>query len=254
MIKFANDRSGRKGADPAPIDILIGCPIQKRDWIISEWFWHAVAACKVAGVKPGFLFVMDTSEEPLFTMVKNLSEINGVDLWIVPVEEVQRADKRDWSHIRYERMVVLRNLLLEGVRELGPPLFLSLDSDMLLHEEAIKVLIDTLSEQDAQAVGGKSYLSHTGRAHPTYAMIGYQNSLKRPDSEGTFKVDVLMAIKLMTPPAYNVDYEFHAHGEDIGWSLACKREGLKLWWNGSVCSKHVMRVVDLDKIDARAGF
>lgn len=254
MIKFANDRSGRKGSAPKPIDVLIGCPIQKREWIVSEWFWHAIAACKVADVKPGFLFVMDITEEPLFTMVKNLSEINGVDLWVVPVDEVQREDKRDWSHIRFERMVELRNTLLGAVRSLAPPLFLSLDSDMLLHEDAIKVMIDTLNTQEADAVGGKSYLSHTGRAHPTYGKMGYQNNMQRPDSEGTFKVDVLMAIKLMTPAAYAVDYGFHAYGEDIGWSLACKELGLQLWWNGSVCSKHVMRRADLDKIDVRAGF
>lgn len=254
MIKFSNDKTGRKGSPPEPIDILIGCPIQKREWIISEWFWHCVAACKMADVKPAFLFVMDVSEEPLFTMVKNLAEINGFDLYVVPVDEVERDDKRDWSHVRFERMVELRNILLGAVRSIEPPVFLSLDSDILLHSDTIVDLLGTLEATEASAVGGKTYLSHTGRMHPTYGMIGYQNNLQRQDSDGTFKVDVLMAIKLMGPAAYNVDYAFDSHGEDIGWSKNCKAAGLKLWWNGTHCSKHVMRPQDLDKIDIRAGF
>lgn len=254
MIHYTYDKSGRKGTEPEPIDILIGCPIQKREWIIAEWVRHVMSATKKAGLKPGFLFVMDPNEEPLSTMVHNQAMIKNVDLWVVEVEEAERADSRVWNSIRYERMVELRNLLLGAVREINPPLFLSLDSDILLHQDSLASMVHVLHDNDAGAVGGKAYMSHTGRTYPSYGRIGYQNNLQRTDSEGVLKVDVLMAIKLMTPAAFNVDYTYDGHGEDIGWSKACKEAGLSLYWDGTITNKHVMRPQDLTRIDVRAGF
>jgi hypothetical protein len=48
-----------------------------------------------------------------------------------------------------------------------------------------------------------------------------------------------------------VDYEFSAQGEDIGWSLACERAGLKFAWDNRFVSKHVMAPEHLGRIDPR---
>lgn len=98
---------------------------------------------------------------------------------------------------------------------------------------------------------GKAYMSKAGVANPSYANFNKQGSLVRSDSCGVFPVDVIMAIKLMKPSAYNVDYKPARQGEDIGWSLHCKEKGLKLGWTGEVTSRHVMSKKDLDKNDIR---
>jgi hypothetical protein len=67
-------------------------------------------------------------------------------------------------------------------------------------------------------------------------------------------VDVIMAMKLMKPSAYWVDYRDHEQGEDVGWSIACQEQHLRLGWDGRVCSKHVMKPEQLDPIDARCGY
>jgi hypothetical protein len=157
-----------------------------------------MAACRKAGLKPGFIFVMDPEEEPLNTMIHNLCKINNVDLWIGNMREEPREDKREWNSIRYEKMVMLRNYLLQGVRRVAPPLFLSLDSDILLNADALVSMSANLAEKpEYAAVGGKAYMTHTGTQYPSFGQFRHANSMHRHESSGTFKVDVIMAIKLM---------------------------------------------------------
>lgn len=252
-INFYSYSANYKKTLKKDINLLVGCPIQKRDWIIAEWFSHVMAATKQANRIPGFIFVLDPNEEPLNTMIHNLCKINNVDLWTIPIQENDRDDVRDWNHIRFMRMVYLRNCLLEGVRHISPPLFLSLDSDILIHQYCIKSLIEKFSEEYS-AIGGKAYMTHMGKHYPSYGMLLDQGNLYRQDSEGVFKVDVIMAIKMMKPEAYNIDYSFDAIGEDIGFSKNCSKSGLRLMWDGTITNKHVMRKIDLGKIDDRCGF
>ena len=88
----------------------------------------------------------------------------------------------------------------------------------------------------------------------SYANIVNAHSLIRPDCLGVIPVDVIMAIKLMTPEALQEDYCFDTNGEDIGWSKSATAQGLKLAFDGRVCSKHVMRPGQLEKLDPRCGF
>jgi hypothetical protein len=85
-------------------------------------------------------------------------------------------------------------------------------------------------------------------------MLSGGGGLIRVDGRGCHKADVIMAVKLMSPAAYNVDYEVHRQGEDIGWSIAARKKGVKLGWDGRTVSKHLMTKDALDKIDKRVGF
>lgn len=249
---FCYEKAAR-GKQLEDIDILVGCPIQKREWIFSDWHWAVMTSCHAAGLNPGFIFVIDPNEEPLNTIIHNLAKINNNRLWIVPVEEKAREDIRDWNEQRYKRMVELRNLLLKHVRTISPPLFLSLDSDIILHPDTVTSMMANLTEEYA-AIGGKAYMTHIGQYHPSYGRLSNHGNLQRPDSQGVFKVDVIMAIKLMKPEAYNIDYKFDSMGEDIGFSKNCKEAGLRLCWDGTIANKHVMRKEDIDRIDPRVGY
>jgi hypothetical protein len=93
-----------------------------------------------------------------------------------------------------------------------------------------------------------------GTMAPSWARLSYSQGLDRSDSQGYFQVQIIMAIKMMGPDAYAIDYEPHAQGEDIGWSLACERAGLQLAWDGRVASKHVMDPRQLHRRDPRVGY
>lgn len=228
------------------MDVLIGCPVSKREWILDRWKHHVDVACHNAGITPRFTFVAAPDD------VKSIDIVSGWwDSDITYSDEEPREDERDWPSTRLHKMVGLRNLLLGKVRETSPDLFLSLDSDILLHPNAIVGMLDVLRDKSAVAVGGKTYMTRSGVNYPSY---GSTYNLRRSECVSVLRVSVIMAIVLMTPAAYNIDYEFHPYGEDIGWSKAIGSSGGQLWWDGRVTSKHVMTREMLEKVDDRCGF
>lgn len=247
---YLEDYRGTPVDNPYP-SLLIGCPIQRREWIIDQWWEHTVRAARKVTDDFGFIFVID-KQDPTYERIRSLSDRDRVSTFFVLVEEEQREDRRKWSPNRLEKMVYLRNLLLHWVRKVGPDHFLSLDSDMLLDESGILVLFESFGDWDA--IGGKAYLTLTGINSPTFGCWRgdpENGRFKRENRDYVCKVDVLMAIKLMKPAAYNVDYEFARQGEDIGWSKACWREGLTFGWVGTVTNRHVMGPEKLGKRDVR---
>lgn len=245
--------------------VAVGCPIRNRAWILPEWIEHVRTAFAVAGLEPYWIFALGVGPEGRddgtgLIVSKLVEEENGLcSAFSEPDAPVTRTN---WTRERYEAMVVYRNRLLSLVRTANPDYFLSLDSDILLHPSGLINLLDTAqrthnvrgTQKRFDAVGGKAILSEGSKHMVTYGNLHPQGGIRRQDSDGVFRTQILMAVKLMTPAAYNVDYEFHRHGEDVGWSLACARAGLTLGWDGRVISKHVMRPEHLEKVDPRVGW
>jgi len=242
-----------------PIDgmrFVVGCPVRNRKWILSDWFEHVYVACQRAGTgTPLFAFVLGNSEDATNEYLEGLIKDRRIAGIVSSIDDEEPAKiDRDWGPDRYHHMVKVRNNLLDLVREgWGADVFLSLDSDILLHPDALRNMLWSLERFDA--VGGKTYMTRQGTICPSYAMLTRNGALRRPDSAGIFQVDVIMAIKMMASEAlYRVDYEWSSQGEDIGWSKAARRAGVSLGWDGRVASKHVMDRAMLDVVDERVGF
>lgn len=239
--------------------LLVGCPVLRREWIIGAWMNHVEISCGIAGVDPSYIFVCDP-RDPTRKAAELRAAAMGRSITFIDVEDkVDDPHSHAWGNTRnLHHMVDLRNMLLAEVRELAPDVFLSLDSDILCHPQQVANLMETITG-GFDAVGGKVYLS-PGRDCPSWGSFSKERGLTRSDADYVMEVDVIMAIKLMMPSAYHVDYEFEHNGEDIGWSLNCRANGLRLGWDGRVASKHVMEKTDgngaslIDKIDGRVGF
>lgn len=234
--------------------LLVGCPVSDRAWILPYWLHHVNRACGKVGIEPRFVFVVGSRD----LGVRDLLRRRNLPMRIV--DEPERKDERRWNVGRYQHMVDIRNTLLEEVRRREPDLFLSLDSDILLHEDAIQSLLDGFSRfPNAAAIGTKCFLSLSGVAYPNMGFWVKSKShshhrFYRQNANNLCRVDILMAAKCMTPAAYQVDYELHSLGEDLGWSTAVARAGGSLYFDGRVVNKHVMRKEMLDTIDPRVGF
>lgn len=230
--------------------IVVGCPVWQRGWCLPRYFDAVEQAFAVVGIEPIYAFVGDPKDSSSFGAIDAALDIYDRDVYTSWVEEPYDAPiNRDWNNSRYHRMVYIRNELLDIVRKIGPDYFLSLDSDIILHPMALSNLLESTERFDA--VGGKTYMTPMGTQFPSFA---YMPGLRRNDESAVFPVDVIMAIKLLNQKAYKVDYVFHSFGEDIGYSLACAEKGLRLGWDGRVCSKHAMDQAALDRIDERCGF
>jgi hypothetical protein len=229
------------------VELLIGCPVAHREWILTAWFAHVRAACDRAGLQPNFVFVVDPRDAS-WARIRDLAP----GAMLIECVTTRSTDRREWNTARYRQMVDLRNTLLNAVQLLKPDVFLSLDSDILLHPDQIKLLLETLAHYDA--VGGRCYMTPSGVRFPSWGRLSRTGALQRTDSDGILAADVIMAIKVMSPAAYSVSYQLDTQGEDVGWSRACAQRGLKLGWDGRVIAKHVLAPYLLVPVDPRVGF
>jgi hypothetical protein len=233
--------------------LLIGCPVTDRNWILPQWFDHIEVACRKAGVTPQFLFLVNQNDQETLDLLEQRT-----DTYLIYDDQPAYAGDHRWNRIRYILMSELRNRLLAEVRVIQPDLFFSLDSDILLHEDAIVSLFDALEKHpEAWAIGAKCYLSKTSTKHVNSGIwTGRFGSAHwyRKDARVLQRVGILMAAKLMLPQAYNVDYEYNTVGEDLGWSANVMSAGGILFWDGRVINKHVMTPEALDVVDVRVGF
>lgn len=235
--------------------VTVGCPVRSREWIMPRWFAHTDLAAAVAGVEVEYVFV-GAEGDPTYEVIE--ATCSRPWRWVGSQERVQRDRTHQWNPTEYRHMTVLRNWLLSAARETKPDFFLSLDSDILLHEDALANLIET-AESGFDAVGGKCWMTDRTDAC-SYIQLVNSHGFVRPDVNRVIEVDVIMAIKLMGPKALAIDYVFDSDGEDVGWSRMAKRAGLRLGFDGRVCSRHVMWQKDRrgrlwsDTIDARCGF
>lgn len=246
--------------------VVVGGPVAKRGWILDHWFNFVEIAAERADVNLHYVFVGDPGNDPsTFEVIDR----RAAHCSIYPVEERSaNTGTRTWAEQeRKDWMVALRNIGLQGVRAIDPDYFLSLDSDILLHPEALASMMEMQVNGRWGAVGGKCYMTplpegpavdnpRVGTASPSYLLMGRAGNFRRTDPEGPgqFKVDIIMAIKLMTRAAYAVDYRPHNWGEDVGWAYACQEAGVTFGWDGSVTSKHVMRPQDLHVLDLRCNY
>lgn len=232
---------------------LVGCPVSSRNWILEDWVTYLDKAFSKYGADFEIIFLVGSSD---FETLDVVTTFAGTHIFLN--EEDNFDSNHRWNSQRYHSMVALRNRLLSEVRFLQPDFFLSLDSDILLHEDAIISIMEAFDQHpEACAIGGKCYLSRTGTRFPNYGTwrhTSHWNSFTRKDSKRLQRAGVLMAIKMMKPEAYSIDYKYSQHGEDIGWSANIAEAKMEMWWDGRVCNKHVMSPADHGKIDPRVGF
>lgn len=240
--------------------LLIGCPVRDRAWIMPRWFEHVEAALERARLRASFVFVAPAGDETEPVIYRH-----GPARCLVLHSDEGDQPERGWAdEARVRHLVDLRNRLLRHVRAAGPDAYLSLDSDVLLAPEAIADLVESLGSGRFGAVGGATFMSAlhdspgvpASQDFPSCGWVRGMDGFQRQAIEhrGVIPVGVIMAVKMMSPRAYWIDYQLRREGEDVGWSLACEAAGVRLGWDNRHPSKHVMARHHLDRVDERCGF
>lgn len=232
--------------------VVVGCPTRNRTWILPKWKEYIENGLP-SDIEYQFVFVVGEDDAKTIDL---LSEWDNV--FLLKTQEEEIGDMRSWADkTRYEHMAYIRNLLLAKVREISPDLFLSIDSDILLHPDVFTNVLETFEQTNAAAVGSLAYLDKIDKSITNAGMwidpLRFKG-FRRVKPNGSYEVDILMALKFMKPEAYHIDYSFHPSGEDLGWSRDAKKQQLKLAFNGIVGSKHVMSPEWLDREDKRIGW
>lgn len=230
--------------------VIIGCPVRQRNWVLPIWREYALQS-KPENVDLSFAFVVGVDDHETIDLLSSWPDTS-----LIPVEEPELKFNRDWGDkSRYHHMVYVRNTLLSYIRMKRPDFFFSLDSDILVGRDTLSQLIDTSRNRDFDGVAGLTFLDRADKTCTNAAnFVNNKSFYKRVVSNGVHPVDIIMAVKLMNPNAYSIDYSYNKFGEDVGWSKNAKEAGLTLGMDGRSPNKHIMKIDDLERIDKRVGW
>jgi len=239
------------------LDLVIGCPIYKRDWIFPYWI-SCIENQNIDFSKIGFVFeASPNDEETIEMLIRYRNARPDIPEFIIDIKPdvphfIHEEGTRTWSMSKYENMVNLRNAMLNKVRELNPNYFFSLDSDILLtNPNTIQLLISHI-QSGADAVSPLMFMTPMDKMYPS--VMNWENE---PGKRGYrkvsyplgeyFKSDIIMAAKMMSKDIYsNVNYSLHAQGEDLGWSGNAAKLGYNLYSASYIYAPHIMHKAMLD--------
>lgn len=231
------------------MNVLIGCPIFQRAWILPHWF-KMIEQQDIGLETLGFAFVAVKNDhetlDALFSWQSTHPEIQYFDVQFDELNDHKAHPERGrmWSPARYHSMVSLRNQLLDMVNNYKPDRFFSLDSDILLEDPSTVSKLVKITE-DVPVASPLMYMTPDSNLYPSIMSWVREPGGRayRPEyPQGlVFEADIVMAAKMMAPVVYrNIRYEWHKQGEDLGWSAACARKGLRLYSASHIYCPHIM--------------
>jgi hypothetical protein len=238
--------------------ILIGCPVYKRAWLLTDWF-NYIEQQTMPLSDLGFIFELgpndDETHDLLWQWHMDHPQVGFFD-GVIREDEVHRSQAegvRQWVPDDFLKMATLRNHLLNRVTCIGPERYFSLDSDILLtNPNTLEVLYNETKTK--HAASPLTYMWPQDKNFPSVmTWVDSPGGRARRSRESyplgtTFRADIIMAAKMMTPPVYeNVRYSWHKQGEDLGWCTDAARQGYELWCVSSLYAEHIMHRWMLDK-------
>lgn len=231
--------------------LVIGCPIYKRMWILPDWI-RCLILQSVSMKDIGFIFEVSPDDTETIASLEAWRKYDKrIPHFSIKVREdiphfEHENNGRQWTISKYVNMVSLRNSILDSVREIEPDYYFSLDSDILLvNPNTIELLIAHI-KSGADAVNPLMFMTPFGTMYPS--VMTWREDIpdkayrkEEYDLGNYFKADVIMAAKMMSKKVYqNVSYDVHEQGEDVGWSLNCKKNNFNLYCASYIYAPHIM--------------
>ena len=226
----------------------------KRSWILHHWI-KSIISQSIPINDIGFIFEVSPDDTPTIQALESWKKFDKrIPYFEIKIREdiphfEHENNGRQWSMSKYLNMVSLRNSLLESVRKVEPEYYFSLDSDILLtNTNTIELLIAHI-KSGADAVSPLMFMTPFGTMYPSvmdWRLDVPTKAFRKEKYElgHYFQSDVIMAAKMMSKDVYNnINYTLHEQGEDVGWSLECKRAGFKLYSASYIYAPHIMSEV-----------
>ncbi len=226
----------------------------KRSWILHHWI-KSIISQSIPVNDIGFIFEVSPDDTATIQALESWKKFDKrIPYFEIKIREdiphfEHENNGRQWSMSKYVNMVSLRNSLLESVRKIQPEYYFSLDSDILLtNTNTIELLIAHI-KSGADAVNPLMFMTPFGTMYPSvmdWRLDVPAKAFRKEKYElgHYFQSDVIMAAKMMSKDVYNnINYTLHEQGEDVGWSLECKKAGFKLYSASYIYAPHIMSEV-----------
>lgn len=237
-------------------NILIGCPIYKREWVLPLWL-EGIEQQTFPKSNLGFIFELAPDDDGTHQM---LWEWQMKHPEFLVFDGLIRNDihhnhhpegQRIWNSTKYLEMVDMRNSLLERATSLQDKFdyYFSLDSDLILENPETLQILSDYGDQGYDILSPLSFMTPTERNYPSVmswveGLPGRaQRDLPRYPLEGDqiFQSDVVMAAVFMSRKVFTtVRYRWHRQGEDLGFATALYEHGIKSYCIPYLYCPHLM--------------
>lgn len=220
--------------------IGVGCPIFEREWCLPRWF-QCLFNQRVNPKNIDLVFAYTPGTDATMEIIEKYGSKFG-SLSILDCADLPAFKERD--NERFFPLVILRNRIIDKLREIQPDFYFSYDSDIIIPEGCLKTLI----KDNKDIVGPWLDLVPPGLIPNCASIEGKDGFVRRkpyalhyPQS-GLYKVDTVFAAFLMKNEVFNsCTYAWHPAGEDFGWALDVRSKGFESWMNGDIIANHLYR-------------
>jgi hypothetical protein len=235
-------------------NVLIGCPIYKRVWILPTWL-RFIEKQDFPLEYIGFIFELGPDDDGTHDILLNWHEKHPQvqcfqgDIRLDLQHTTHPEGCRAWSRTKYLTMVVMRNALLDRATAVADKFdhYFSLDSDILLQNpHTITQLVSYSQTYPECVVSPLSYMTPDSLEFPSVMSwrdgIGLRAYRQDDYPIGMpFLADIVMAAVLMPRKIYTtVRYKAHRQGEDLGFAERLTRSGFQSLAASDIECPHIM--------------
>ncbi len=219
--------------------ISIGAPVYQREWVLDRWF-ASILDQELSLKNTSIIFAYTEGNDNTLDIIHKYGQ-KFSDCVVLECNDLPAFVDRNPK--RYETLAILRNRIIDKLRELQPDYYVSWDTDILLPPGTVKGLIkdnkdvvgpyvDLVPPQDIPNCATRKG-SDFRRIKP-YTKFYPKGEL--------FEVDAVFAVSAMKNKVFNTCYyKSHPGGEDYGWAENLRDAGFHSWMDSRYIGKHFYR-------------
>ena len=245
------------------VKYIVGCPAWERAWSLPLWFESVKA--NVPPEDTGLLFVVPPPDQMTRDAINRLS---GDFAWCDVMRDKHAQFDRDkrGTADHHRTLALARNQIMAKVNQIGPEVFISWDSDLLIQpglvetweieEEPVPLMTvwtwlnrqkpQTMLHGDPDEEGVRRVQFQEPMQATAMAWCGNKRAAHLDGSEwdmraaGLWRCDVALGFQMMRPEVYTTThYVDHPDGEDIPFNWQLERRGIPRYCYGEMPGVHL---------------
>jgi hypothetical protein len=218
--------------------LFLGCPIYQREWSIPRWF-DSIFKQGINPKQTGLVFGYSPGNDNTLGLIEKYGS-KFESLTVIDCSDVPAFSDRDTK--RWYTLAIIRNRILDVLRQQQPDYYMSWDSDILLPEGTLKALIKDKKDMVSPYVDlcPPAGIPNTCTLTPAAGFRRLQPYSKYYPKGQLYQVDSIFAVFLMENKVFNkCTYGYMNGGEDYYWSLEAKKAGFESWMDSRFEAVHL---------------